>query len=209
MSTPRVNLKLQPVPKSIVRVTIVGEFLKNMDLFDDDTIRNVQQAQSEGLVEKLIIDGQDAANIARIRFTLAFAPLDQDVMLHLDLGDGKSTTEALDVGLAGALAYSVEIIKRRRLRPHLYVTWSAKALANPHNLQAACARLNFVTSNLPAYQPDMPTPPHYDMPPSTTTTPARPLTLGPPPRTPFKPLLTIQPAKDPGITYTIETAVRG
>lgn len=222
MAIPKVKLSLQPVPKSLVRVSVAGEFLKNMGLTSESDIRNVQQAVAEGLVSELVVVGVNGANIGKERFILRFDPLGRDDTIQLDLSDGKSTTEALDTGLAGAVAYSVQLIKRRALTPKFFIIWSAQALANGNDLAAACRRLNLTmdAGPQPAFSPDSPVPATTNMPytpPAPTSLPSfRPPQLAsfqssPPPAPPgytYKPVLTITPAKEKGISYRIESATR-
>lgn len=217
MSTPKVKLSLQPVPKSLVRVSVAGEFLKNMGLTSESDIRNIQQAVAEGLVTELMVVGVNAANIGKERYIVRFDPLGRDDTIHLDLSDGKSTTEALDTGFAGAVAYSVQLLKRRALSPRFYIIWSAQALANRNDLASACQRLNLImeAGPQPAFSPDA-MPPIIDAPYIPPSAGADPQTLSrftdsPPPAPPgytYKPMLTITPAKDTGITYRIESAIR-
>lgn len=210
MAVPKVKLSLQPIPKSIVRVSVAGEFLKNMGLTNEADIRNIQQAVAEGLVSELVVVGVSAANIGKERFILRFDPLGRDDIIHLELADGKSTTEALDTGFAGALAYSVHLLKRRALSPRFYIIWSPQALSNRVELGNACQRLNLTTDAgpLPSFQPDaypsLPMQPPSSSPPVTWNAEAPP----PPPNHVYKPVLTIRPGKEPGISYAIETATR-
>lgn len=220
MSVPKVKLSLQPIPKSLVRVSIAGEFLKNMGLLSASAIRNVQQAVAEGLVSDLLVVGVNAANIGKERFILRFDPLGRDDTIHLDLSDGRSTTEALDTGLAGAMAYSVQMLKRRALTPQFYIIWSAQALADKAQLASACQRLNLVmdageqTPFQPDNDPSMYTPPLPPTMPAADQAPAGDATqwaseLPPaPPGYTYRPVVTVRPAKEPGITYRIETAMR-
>lgn len=218
MSIPKVKLSLQPVPKSLVRVAVAGEFLKNMGLTDEGEIRSIQQAVAEGLVSELMVLGVNAANIGKERFMLRFDPLGRDDTIQLDLSDGKSTTEALDTGFAGAVAYSVQLLKRRALSPRFYIIWSQQALANRNDLASACRRLNLImdAGPQPAFSPDA-MPPMFDTPypPPPSNVPAAQtlsrFTDSPPPAPPgyaYKPVLTITPAKGTGISYRIETATR-
>lgn len=212
MSVPKVKLTLQPFPKSLVRVSVAGEFLRNLAPGLDADTRAVQQAVAEGLVSEIIVVGVNAAGIAKQRFILRFDPLGQDTTIHLDLTDGRSTTEALDTGFAGAMAYSVQLMRRRALSPNIYVVWSAEALSNPTNLAAACQRLN-LTMNvpLPTFQPDLPAPPSLPPPqPASSPNAAQWRSEPPPPPTghTYTTLLSIKPSKEPGITYRIEAARR-
>lgn len=223
MAVPKVKLSLQPIPKSLVRVSVAGEFFKNMGLDNDDDIRRVQQAVAEGLVSELMVLGINAANVAKERFILRFDPLGQDDTIHLDLSDGKSTTEALDTGFASAVAYSVQLMKRRGLSPRFYIIWSAQARANPQEHTSACRRLNltmdagplppFMPGGDPLFDDPQPAPPaasSYNPPqPSSSGRTAWHASPPPPPANHFfKRLFTIRPAKDPGITYAIEAAIR-
>jgi hypothetical protein len=224
MSTPKVKLSLQPVPKSLVRVSVAGEFLKNMGLTDENEIRNIQQAVAEGLVSELMVLGVNSANIGKERFILRFDPLGRDDTISLDLSNGKSTTEALDTGFAGAVAYSVQLLKRRALSPRFYIIWSAQALADKNELAAACRRLGLTmdAGQQPAFSPDtmppalidmprVPTAPSYDSEPSfMPPTVARYLASLPPAASgyTYKPVLSITPAKGTGISYRIESATR-
>lgn len=218
MSSPKVKLKLQPVPISVMRTAICGEFVRNMGLTDANVIRNIQQAVAEGLVAEIVVVAKTPFGIPSDKYTLAMAALDNDVTVNIDLSNGKSYTEALDVGLAGAVHWAVQRIQRNRLVPAFFVTWSAYANANPHHLNEACRRLNMalvsipdiprepvptpsVTSDLATWAP-LPTAPR----PPDSMAPLISSHQEPPPQgTVFQRVLSLVPGKDKGIRFTVET----
>lgn len=227
--TMKVAIKMHPVPRSVLRAAVVGEYLATMGLSDSISIRGVQQAVNEGLVTGIIVVGFTSTGIPKDRNTLAIKKLEQDDKVMLDLSDGKSHIEALDVTLAGAISWACDRAKRLNLTPRFYLDWSAEARADPANLAAACRRLNLVMDgeSAPAPVDDLFSPP------STYTTrsyaastyaPSSPSYAAPasfPSRSPFnatppplpsgyayKPGVTVTPAKDKGLTFTSETARR-
>lgn len=206
-----VKLAVQPIPKSLVRVGCAGDFVKNLSLgtLSDEAIRNIQQGVAEGLISRISVTGLDVNAIPRERFWLQFDPLTDDVKVVLDLEDGKSTLEAVDVGLASAVAAAVQIFKRKDLKPQVRFEYSAAALANPTRLNEAKQRLGFVSySDLQPLQNEPPpayTPSPFTQPVTMPTTPARIDYARPSPPLPpnyvFKTNLTITPAKDNGIHF--------
>lgn len=146
MSMPKVRLHVQAIPKTLVRVGVAGDFVKNLSLgsLSDTDIRNIQQAVAEGLIARIAVTGIDANSIPRERFWLRFDPLTDDAKVMLDLENGKSTIEAVDVGMAGGVAAAVQILRRKALRPQVSFDYSADAMANPSRLAEAKRRLGFV-----------------------------------------------------------------
>ncbi len=217
MSSPKVKLKLQPVPLSVMRTALCGEFVRNMGLTDANAIRNIQQAVAEGLVSEIIVLAKTQSGIPRDRYTLELAALENDVTVNVDLSNGKSYTEALDVGLAGAVHWAVQRIQRNRLVPEFFITWSAYARANPQHLNEASRRLNMTSATIPevvaepapapSFLPDLtnwlPPPPVHRAP-----DPMAPLIStrqpAPPPGTAFKQVLAVVPGKDKGVRFIAE-----
>jgi hypothetical protein len=213
LAAPKVALKLQPVPKPVLYAGLAGEMLKNLGMKDDDQIRNIQQAVAEGLIEKVIITGKDATS--RIEtFTLTIKPFGAHETVGLELAPGKSYLETLDVGLAAAVQHASELLTRRGITPEFRVAWSARARSNPALISDGVKRLNLRA--LPEPSPPLPVMPDigpYVPPLPPSPTPRRfPQTVhtyvGPPvvpPNFVRTPVVTIQPAKDPGVTFTHET----
>lgn len=216
-TAPKVALKLQPVPKPVLYAGLAGEMLKNLGMKDDDQIRAVQQAVSEGLVEKVIVAGKHE-NGRIDTFTLTMKPFTASETVGLELSPGKSYLESLDVGLAASVQYAADLISRRGLKPEFYVGWSVRARANPAIVRDAVKRLNLrVMPDAPLPPLDPPAPDPFPMsPPTPPPAPRRypqtvhtyvaPPTL--PPGYVYKPVLSITPAKDPGVTFTHETSRR-
>lgn len=221
MSSPKVKLKLQPVPLSVMRTAICGEYVRNMGLTDANYIRSIQQAVAEGLVSEIVVVAKTQSGIPQDKYTLAIAALENDTTINVDLSNGKSYTEALDVGLAGAVHWAVQRIQRNRLVPAFFVTWSAYANANPHHLNEACRRLNMTMVSIPdvpreqapalSTTTDLPT---WTPPPSAPPAPRPPDPMAPllssrqeppPPGTVFKQVLSVVPGKDKGIRFIAET----
>lgn len=214
MSMPKVKLHVQAIPKTLVRVGCAGDFLKNATLgtLPDQMIRNAQQGVAEGIIQTLWVTGVDANGIPRDRFWLKFDPLDVDVKVMLDLSDGKSTLEAVDVSLAGGVQTAVQVLTRKRLRPVVTFDYTAEALANPARLEEAKKRLGFVAA--PFSQPEAPPlPPPRPQPVATASTePWQPTyaeiqailakpTHVPPAGFQFKNAVTLTPAKDTGMHF--------
>lgn len=220
----KVKLAVQPIPKSLVRVGCAGDFLKNVALgtLSDAHIRNIQQGIAEGIIERIIVTGIDARGLPRERFWLKFDPLADDVKVMLDLEGGKSTLEAVDVGLAGGVHTAVQTLTRKSLRPDVSFEYTAAAKANPVRLQEACQRLGFTEraplAPLHTDPPVAPTPyvaPPYTPPPRTGpfvptsfTDIVRQMERPPPPGYAFKTAVTITPAKDDGIHFGWDTLRR-
>ncbi len=218
MASPKVKLKLQPIPLSVMRTAICGEFLRNMGMTDASTIRNIQQAVAEGLVAEIVIVAKTQSGIPRDRYTLAMSALQNDTTVHVDLSNGKSYTEALDVGLAGAVHWAVQRIQRNRLVPAFFLTWSAYANANPQHLNEACRRLNMTRVPIPEVAPEpAPDPSNLDdlptwappAPPPSSQNSMAPLISSrqepPPAGTLFKQVLSLIPGKDKGTRFIAET----
>lgn len=215
LAAPKVQLKLVPVPKTVLYAQLAGEMLKNTGMKDNDQIRAIQQAVSEGLVEKIIVAATHADGHVD-KFTLTIKPFGagDTVLLHLE--DGKSYLETVDVSLAAAVQYASDLINRRGLTPKFYVDYSARAKATPAIVAEAVKRLNLRT--LPDAPPPSPPAPVFDPFPIPAPTPPSPAKRYPqtvhtytaPPPLPsgyvYKPVLEITPAKDSGITFTHETS---
>lgn len=223
MSMPKVKLHVQAIPKTLVRVGCAGDFLKNVALgtMSDQEIRDIQQGVAEGLIQTIWVTGLDSFGIPRERFWLKFDPLSDDVKVMLDLSDGKSTLEAVDVGLAGGVQTAVQVLRRKNLRPDVTFDYTADALANPTRLNEAKQRLGFTartplqpipsdTSSAPAW-----TPPALNYTPSTsypplpvsTPSPPRPV-YAPPAGFALKNAITLTPAKDSGMHFGWDTLRR-
>ena len=218
LSAPKVQLKLVPVPKPVLYAALAGEMLKNTGMKDDQQIRAVQQAVSEGIVEQVIVAAKRSDGRIE-KFTLTMKPFQASDTVSLQLENGKSYLETLDVGLAAAVQAAAEIIQRQGLTPNFYVGWSARAKANPATIAEAMRRLNL--RPMPEERPAPPVMPEPSWtpptPPSPPPAPQRyPQTVhtytAPPPLPPgyvYKPVLTVTPAKDPGVSFTWETTRRG
>lgn len=215
LATPKVSLKLVPVPKSILYPGIAGEVLKNTGMKDNEQIQAVQHAVSEGLIEKIIIAATHPDGRVE-KFTLTMKPFSagETVMLHIE--NGKSYLESLDVGLAAAVQYAANLINRQGLTPRFSVAWSARAQATPGLITATIKRLNLkVDTEKPTPPPVAPTPmPDIWDPPARPAPPQRyPQTVrtytAPPPLPPnylYQPVLSVTPQKDHGLSFDYETS---
>jgi hypothetical protein len=217
LAAPKVALKLTPVPKSVLYAGITGEMLKNTGMKDDDQIRAIQQAVSEGLIAKVIVAAKHSDGRVE-KFTLTIKPFSITDSVELSMEAGKSYLECVDTSLAAAVQYASDLIKRQGLTPNFYVDWSARAKATPAIVAEAIKRLNvreepipppstnylpddlYVPPVLPSSLPKLP-PKRYPQTVRTYTTPP-PL----PPNYTYKPVLTIKPAKDPGVEFTYDTS---
>jgi len=217
LATPKVALKLVPVPKSVLYAGLAGELLKNAGMKDNGQITAVQQAVSEGLVEKVIVAGMHGDGRVE-KFTLALKPFTSTDSVSLQVENGKSFFETLDVGLAAAVQFTADLIARQGLTPRFFVDWSARAKASPALIADAIKRLNLKVeaetkpAPVAAYEPLSWVPPV----PAAPSAPKRyPQTVhtytAPPPLPPnyvYKPVLSITPPADSGVTYTYETSRR-
>lgn len=215
LAPPKVALKLVPIPKPVLYAGLAGEMLKNTGMKDSAQITAVQQAVSEGLVEKVIVAATHSDGRVE-KFTLSLKPFTTADSVSLQVENGKSFFETLDVGLAAAVQFTANLIARQGLTPRFFVDWSARAKASPALIADAIKRLNLKVEAetkpdpVPAYQPlswvpptpaALPEPKRY---PQTVHTYTAPPPL--PPNYVYKPVLTITPAADPGVSYTYETS---
>jgi len=234
MPIPKVILKLIPVPKSVVRSAIAGEFVTSFGLTDTKIMANIQQAVSEGLVKEVAVVGHNNGNEPKHIFRLNFKKLEEDTKLKLDISQGKSYLEALDTVLAGAVAHGVAAMRRQSLRPQFFIDWSDEAKKDPERLNKAVERLNlhdqaravpalveepsaaFSSSELFGSSTSMGFGPGLgsfgtSSVPSARRLSSSPLRSGPvvlPPRYEPKTIVTVTPGKDTGITYTHQTTRR-
>jgi hypothetical protein len=218
LEAPKVELKLQPVLKTLVYAALAGEFLRNTGMTDNDQLNAVQQAVAEGLVERVVVTGRRPDNGVEI-FTLTMKPPAPGETLHLGLEAGKSIAETVDVALAAGIKHAADLLKRQGLKPEYLVGWSARVRANPALGVDAIKRLNIRAEALPTPPPPMPAAmPTYQ--PLYTPPPAPPLTeryahtvntyTGPPyipPTQVYKPVVTVKPIADPNISFSWETSV--
>lgn len=121
---PKPKVQLVPLPRSLVRAGVVSEFVNAFLPKQPTTVKNLQQSVAEGLIASVSITGVDGLNVPRVRYTITLDPLGDDSMVHLDLSNGRSHTEALDQGIAAALAYAVKTMERRKLRADLSFQWA-------------------------------------------------------------------------------------
>lgn len=230
---PKVLLKLIPVPKSVVRSAIAGEFVTNFGLTDTTLMKNIQQAVAEGLVKAIAVVGYNNRDEPKHIFRLDYKKLEEDTKLKLDISHGKSYLEALDTVLAGAVAHGVAAMRRQSLRPEFFIDWSDEAKQDPERLKKATERLNLSAQSkpVPKLVEDIPVPvslprpsvlPALSLGSSSTPTfgPASsrvasptssPLRSGPvvlPPSYEPRTVITVTPGKDTGITYTHQTTRR-
>lgn len=214
LSAPKVQLKLTPVPKTVLYAQLSGELLSNTGMKEPEQIRAIQQAASEGLLSKVVVIAKHPdGNFETI--DLHFKPFAAAESIHLELEQHKSYLESLDVSLAAAVQYAGDMIKRQGLTPTFQVEWSERAKATPGVIAEAIKRLNLKNAPKPVVAPpasllppDVYVPPFYS--PSTLPPQRYPQTVktytappAPPAGMVLKPVLSITPAKDPGVTLTI------
>jgi len=149
MSKIRVDLKTVVKLKSTLRNEVAGDFLLNMGMTDQIQIRNVRTAVTEGIVPAIIVTGVDRAGIPKVRYTVRFDPLTDDVKVTVTQPDGHSTIEAVDEGFAAAVSEAVVTMRNRDLRPQFNFDWSKRAQDNPAILEEACVRLGFIKTTTP------------------------------------------------------------
>lgn len=217
--TTKVDLKVQPVLKSLLYAAIAGEYLRNTGMTDDDQLNAVMQAVAEGLVERVIVYANRPDGGVDIH-TLKMLPPAPGETVSLALVAGKSMLETLDVALAASVKHAADMIKRRGLTPKYQVGWSERVRTNPALGADAIKRLNIRAEALPAapkpvVAPSLPTLPDWYVPSPPPPAPLRyPHTVntyvGPPPIPPtqvYKPVLVVQPVADPNVSFTYETSV--
>lgn len=214
LAAPKVPIKLVPVPKTIVYAALSAEMVRNLGMKDADQITAIQQAVAEGLVARVMVHARHPnGNVEAVTLTMKPFGTTDTVELHLE--NGKSFTEAMDVGLAAALQYCADLIKRRGLTPRFVIDWSDRAKASPAIIAHAVRRLNLQVESLPLPPPvpvqqyvapsvnEPPPAPPVKRYPQTVQTYTAPPVL--PPQHELKKVLEITPAKDSGITFTYET----
>lgn len=235
MAGPKVNIKLQVVPVTTVRSGVSGEFLKTLGMTHQPTMQGIQQAVLEGLVESIVVVAFNLAQVPKERYTLRMDAITGNPTIKLDLSGDKSYTEALDTGLAGMVAFISTRLITKKFTPKFYFVWSAYANANPGHLHAAAKRLGLAADQemSPDLVPDLshelvrpPSPPVWEdtsyRPPAaqpamfnqgsykpdgymTYVSTSIPL---PPINTAYKPVMTVTPAKDKGLSLTMEGLVK-
>jgi hypothetical protein len=214
-----VELKVVPILKTIVYAALAGELVANTGMKDNDQINAIQQAVSEGLIEKVIVSARRPdGGVETSTFTMI--PPAPGETIDLALMAGKSMLETVDVALAAGVKYAADLIKRQGLTPEFRVAWSARVQANPALGADAIKRLNLRADDLP--KPPAPLPPAFlaefdPLPPPALPKPAPPRypqavntytgRLPIPPTQVYKRVLEIKPAADKGITFTHETSV--
>ena len=189
-----------------------------------------------GLVSRLVVVAFNSANTPKERYILDLAAITADVDIHVDMSGGKSFTEALDTGLAGAFAWLARRMSAHSYHPKFYFEWSPFALANPDLITITQRKFNFSDAPIPDVQPDLtqpPAPPAWadDVPDWSPPAPAPSHNPGfdsvhrstdtwsPSPNlTPHVPalptgtsahrVLKVTPQKDPGLSLTIEALRR-
>lgn len=217
LAPPKVAIKLHPVPKMIVYAGLAGELLTNTGMRDSAQINALQQAMGEGLLDQIVVIGIHVDGKRDI-FRMTVKPFSADEAVSLQFDPGKSHAENLDVSMAAFIQHAAGLIKRRALKPEYAVCWSTKAKAAPGGIAAALKRFNFKEWKEPAPEP-LPQMAHYELPQSTPAPAAPPVrftqavntyTAPPPPPAGYRyvPVISVTPAKDPGVTFSHETTLK-
>lgn len=219
MSAPKVGLELVPVVKSVVYAGLAGELVRNMGMKDMDQVGAVQQCISDGLITRVIVRGRHPDGREET-VTLAVKPFDPTEKVMLQKLPGASFCEMLDVTLAAGVQHAATTFKRMGLVPRFEVEWSDKAKASPQLVANAARTLNIAGPKPPPPPPPLPAPPApyqtwaefgASLPPSPPPRryPQTVHTFTVPPPVPAGyqrvTLLEVTPARDPGVTLTIES----
>ena len=182
-STPRTTVapktKLIPsvMPKSLVRLHVLGDMMRNFGATEEQT-SIAQQGFSEGLMEAFAVEGIDANGHMLDRALLSFAVLNENVELTLDTSDGRCVTEAFSLKLAKALEYSVQAMRRKNLSVRFIYYFSPHVTSNPEKYRHVLARFGLVPATIPDCPPGMM----------------------------LRPIVTVRPGRDTGITFSHESA---
>lgn len=149
----RTNLKATVIPTSLMRATILGNFMKNFD-FPDDTIAICQQGYADGLIAGVTIKGLAYDGHIEDEATLLFDELVHDVEVSVDISSGRSMIEAASVKLAHAVSYSIATMKRKGLSLSFSIHFTPRVNADAALAEQVCARFNLVYSRInPTYRP--------------------------------------------------------
>ncbi len=112
---PVVKLRPTVIPTSIMRCTVLGDFMTNFGL-PPDVVRLAQQGFAAGDITGITINGLGYDNYIRDQATLMFADLTTDHDVSVDVSEGRSMIEAVSVKFAHAVAYSIATMKRNGLQ---------------------------------------------------------------------------------------------
>ncbi|MCH9808482.1 MAG: hypothetical protein K0U74_12175 [Alphaproteobacteria bacterium] len=143
MTKPRPNLKATVIPKSLMRITCLGDFMKNVGA-SDEAIRIAQEGCADGTVAGLTIAGIDHEGYISDEATLLFEELLEDTKVSVDVSDGRSMIEAVSNRFGHAVAYSVATMKRKGLSLLYRWHFTPRVNANQELFEATCTRFNLV-----------------------------------------------------------------
>lgn len=138
---PTVQLKTTVVPTSIVRISILGDVLKNFGATDEQ-IRIAQQGFAERLFNRVTINGLDSSGYIQDQVTLWFDDLMNDANLSVDTSGGRSMIEAVSLKFARGVSYSVGCMRRKGLTISFFYGFTGDAWNDPSKRDATLARFN-------------------------------------------------------------------
>lgn len=128
------------IPRVLVRSAIAAEFLSTCGLTDTVRLRGIQQLVSEGLISGLVVIASERSAFPRERYCLRFDTEDSQGNVSLQVSNGKSHTEALDVELAAAFTWIARRVSGSGYSPYFHIEWSTAAKADSDRLAEACRR---------------------------------------------------------------------
>lgn len=111
--------KLVPgtIPLPVVRATVLGEVMKNYGL-PNSIIEIAQNGLTAGDFSGIIFRGHSPSGALREQSHLSFDVLKPNEKVSLKLVEGQSMTEALSKKLAHAIAASIGLMQKQRLKIH-------------------------------------------------------------------------------------------
>jgi len=151
-----VKIKAVPVPRSLVRAQVAGELIHACEGSATE-VEIAQKGVARQLLQKVIVYGLDGSGYARDKIEFSFTgDASGDVSLDLD-GGNRSAIEALDAGLARAVAHAAERMRRWGLTVDVRYMFTDDLYADPQRLAAARAELGLELAAAPnwraGYQP--------------------------------------------------------
>jgi hypothetical protein len=127
------HITLQPIPKILARTAMAGEWVKNLGGSAEE-VETAQRGLALGYIRRISIYGLDQNDeTQREKVDLNF---DDDTIgdIELDTSGGKSITEALEPGLAKALAFAKRQFQKQGLTPQTQFLYREAIYADPAKL---------------------------------------------------------------------------
>lgn len=144
----RTKVQAVAVPKAIVRAQIAGEVIHACGGSPLE-VEIGQTGVARKLLEKVVVYALDSDGFECDKIEFNFTG-DTSGEVHLDLDNGRrSAIEAMDAGLARAVAHAANRIRARGLQPAVRYVFTPEIYADPQRLAAARAELGLVPIDEP------------------------------------------------------------